>query len=1117
MPTPKTPPRDPKKEKLFADIIIMLTETNNLIKEVKVNKKYCYRLDSKIVGIHHTMMGFKADEETVHSATYNRLIRLLLDIQEFLKMSSVKHKTILGTFNKSKIQSNFDSLNQRLLDIMIEEPRLMPCDDTPTIKTTVNAGDQFSHNSRKKRTMAPLNLLSINSSMSHDAYDYDYDYEDSAGGKGVSMRARSGSSNGGGGGGGVSSPVAKGAVDSAYTPQGDGTDNRNNTSGTSSSSLFALRSHAPPSMSSSSSSASVGESMTASMVGTHTVSRSAGQPVWTTEKVLLMMKQVDEHREESLAIETFDQLCQLFQQKQGTTEDEEDTLSVLTSKTTQTKHSSAATPLSSDKELFHTYREHQQVLGNGGGCALLVSTFSALQWSVQVCESALRAICYLTRFSPLRASSNAENIRILGECGICVHIVNTMNTYGRNQILLFWACKAFCNLTTDCIANNIKFGEAGVCRIVISLLKSYGGGTSTGDVLNTSTTSPSVPSNNSHNGIDFAFEFSQQIWACMMNLSICQENCSFLHTVGACEAILCVWKSSLTLHNSTGNTSTRDISIARQITLWASMTTQNLALNVKHKKQLGILKPSVCKLVVGALGRYIEDMEIAIQGFMVIQNLANNNDKNNALLGDAGACEAVVRVLNHHLNEEILAQRGCMALMNLSYNNERNRIILAKHGACELIKRVLEIHLDREAVVEFAFGTIVNFTEDRNDLVLHKLSAAGVCEAIMPAFLIHCVNSNSESVAELGGWTIKNLAMANHENNTILGAMGACEGVTSALQGHMGHASVAEMCLWAMRALAGSSENVTNSYRLGACGACEAVTSALQLHYALEAVVEQGCGAVLNLAQHSQQNRALLTAADAYNVIIKAVKEHIAGSNEDIEFIGFGALSNLMRSEDSASSDLKVPSPDQEDKSVEREINAEIVSEALKALWVAVERSSESVACAAIQLVTQCAQEGGAGVHQAPLGKGRACEMLVHLVYPLLESKDVVCAALECICRLSRYGETKLTASEDNIAALGMCGMCKVLVDGMERHFDSDHYDTPSCEENDLSLTLWGCKSLTYLASNMANNHKLGTAGGCDLITQVLYKYVKKQSDLIVKHGWGAVINLTLWEENNLR
>jgi hypothetical protein len=570
---------------------------------------------------------------------------------------------------------------------------------------------------------------------------------------------------------------------------------------------------------------------------------------------------------------------------------------------------------------------------------------------------------------------------------------------------------------------------------------------------------------------------------------------------------LSVWKSSSSQQASTAGTN-RDVYIARHITLWACITVQNLALNDKLKKQLGGLKPSVFKLVVGSLTRYVEDMEIAIQGFMVVQNLANNNDKNNSLLGDAGACEGVVRVLKHHINEEIIAQRGCMALMNLSYNNERNRIILAKHGACEVVKHVLEIHLDRESVVEFAFGTIVNFTEDRNDLVMHKLSAAGVCEAIMPAFLLHCVDSNCESVAELGGWTIKNLAMANHENNTILGAMGACEGITSALQGHMGHASVAEMCLWAVRALAGSSENITNSYRLGSCGACEAVTSALQLHYALEAVVEQGCGAVLNLAQNSQQNRALLSAADAYNVIIKAVKEHMSGSNEDIEFIGFGALSNLMRSEDN--SDLKVTFPGTE----EIQVDDEAISEALKALLLAVERSNESTTLTAMQLLIKCVKAGAQGCHQTPLGKGRACEMLVHLMYPLLDSKAVIRAALECVCRLSRYGETKLTAHDDNIAAMGNCGMCKVVVVGMERHFDSDHFDD---ESDDINFTIWGCKALTYLAANMANNHKLGTAGGCDLITQVLYKYVKKKSELIVQQGWGAVINLTLWEENNLR
>jgi hypothetical protein len=110
--------------------------------------------------------------------------------------------------------------------------------------------------------------------------------------------------------------------------------------------------------------------------------------------------------------------------------------------------------------------------------------------------------------------------------------------------------------------------------------------------------------------------------------------------------------------------------------------------------------------------------------------------------------------------------------------------------------------------------------------------------------------------------------------------------------------------------------------------------------------------------------------------------------------------------------------------------------------------------------------------------------------------------------------------------------MCKVVVLGLTRHFDTDYFSDTSASASieskgktesgsvsvgDIALTVWGCKALTYLAANMINNHQLGAAGGCDLITQVLYKYVKKQSNVIVQHGWGAVINLTLWEENNLR
>ena len=1088
----KSPPRERDisseertKERLYSDIIAMLTETDNLIKEVKVNKKYCYRLDSKIVGIHQTMLSFKAGpgKDTVKPGTYNKLFRLLIDIQEFLKISSVKHKTILGTFNKNKIQSNFESLNKRLLEIMIEEPQLLPHDDSNAMEfTAVGRESDVSQNSRKKRTKTPL--LSI-SSISHDTHDLD----DNGSKTSALLRPRS-RSNG----------------DANYSVEGIEKANAVNGNNVASSVLFSaattlhVKNHRnnTPSFLTLSSNSSINDTSTAISMLYSTVVEP-DEALWTMSEVLQKLEQASKQREESLAIETFDNLCKLLQYKESM--EDNDSQSIASGKVSAKRLPSSPSPPCAE-----SYEKLQQLFGDGGGCALFVSTFSALLWSVQVCESALRAVCYLTRFSQRSGTSNIENVTRLGEEGICPHIASTMNTYGRNLVLLYWASKSICNLTTDCVTNNIKFGESNLCPIIVTLLGSYGGFNNNSQYsMNTFNSADSLNSDD----FDFSFEFSQQLWTCLINLSLCQENHPLLYSCGACETILSVWKSCFAQGSSSGTTN-REIRIARQINLWGCMSIQNLALNDTLKTHLDALKPSVFKLAVAALSRYIEDMEVVLQGFTVVQNIANNNDKNNSLLGAAGACETVVRVLSHHVTEEIVAQRGCMALMNLSYNNERNRIILAKHGACEVIKKVLEIHLDREPVVEFAFGTIVNFTEDRNDLVLHKLSAAGVCEAIMPVFLLHCVDSRCDSVAELGGWAIKNLAMATQENSTILGAMGACEGITSALLGHMGNASVAEMCLWAMRALT-SSENVTNCYRLGACGACEAVTSALKQHYSLEAVVEQGCGAVLNLAQFSKHNRALLSAADAYNVIVKAVKE-MAGTNEDIELIGFGALSNLMRSDEGFETN-SCSSYDHDEMTA----TDESVNEALTGLWVAVERRDEVIARDAIKNVTECAERGVDGIYQTPLGKGHVCEMLVHLVYPLLDSKDVVTELLQCICRLTRYGETKLTANEDNIVAFGKCGMSKVLVVGVERHFDTDVFDCTQSPANDIALTIWGCKALTYLASNMTNNGKLGIAGGCDLITRILYKYVKIECDMIVKYGWGAVINLSLWEENNLR
>jgi hypothetical protein len=139
-------------EGMYDDLLKHLKDASNLVKEVKTNKKNCFRLDGKFASLMTTIQSLRADNEPLSPTIYHKFVSVLIDIQSFLRKCSVK--TLLTSLNKNKMRTKFDQLSQKLNEIMMEEPRLLPRDRS----LSNGPGDFKSHSKKRSALLTPSSL-----------------------------------------------------------------------------------------------------------------------------------------------------------------------------------------------------------------------------------------------------------------------------------------------------------------------------------------------------------------------------------------------------------------------------------------------------------------------------------------------------------------------------------------------------------------------------------------------------------------------------------------------------------------------------------------------------------------------------------------------------------------------------------------------------------------------------------------------------------------------------------------------------------------------------------------------------------------------------------------------
>lgn len=261
-----------------------------------------------------------------------------------------------------------------------------------------------------------------------------------------------------------------------------------------------------------------------------------------------------------------------------------------------------------------------------------------------------------------------------------------------------------------------------------------------------------------------------------------------------------------------------------------------------------------------------------------------------AKLLDDGICECLVSTMNTHVASSLeVAIKGCQALNDLSWTSRELREFLGELGACECVVFALTMHIGNPEVSEYGTSTIINLSKD-NISNSFRLASCGACEVIVQTgnFGFNLRHPKCTIVAANVCNAIYNLCEA--VNQPKLAECGACEFVSSLLKFHM---ETYDVAVAATRSICGlASLTVDNREVLGKVGACRLIVSAMNHHPEALPILEHCCEAVMHLSL-SPNNTKHLLAASACDAVYRALNIHLM----EVEFgaeICCGAMLNLV-------------------------------------------------------------------------------------------------------------------------------------------------------------------------------------------------------------------------------
>ena len=541
-------------------------------------------------------------------------------------------------------------------------------------------------------------------------------------------------------------------------------------------------------------------------------------------------------------------------------------------------------------------------------------------------------------------------------------------------------------------------------------------------------------------------------------------------------------------------------------------------------QRISSIQNLVNKLEIAGGNSFLTKSALGASACYSIFSLADRHDDFRHELGAAGACESVVKVLLKFSSESAnVASAACQAIVSLCRDSPLNRMAIGDAGGCKCISQVIQGYSADEDVLVHVLASLVALIPDSiyvevcgvlsnnrgqpiNRFGERKIKTNASCMGHLfeDSSLIELpkqvyVRDSDTSSEEI--LNFEKYDMGRRSNLSKFTTADSCDNVASALQSHQSSTRVAEVGCWAIALLANSGDE--ELVRLGTVGACESIVSMLQRHLHSPNICQSSCIALARLAVNAG-NSGWLGAAGGCNVVVDVIKQH--PDNYPVLWVAWAAVASMSCDEGNRSR-----------------------FQLLSICELAVEGLSRSLSILENYKIRNCTDDEHCATMIQPDHTIDeicvVCEECCHAISSLARDKNIIekflaLATVDIVvkillatnispglCAMALAVLTSLmgngSASKD---AISTAGTCEAVIMALQRHAVIDG--------GDAFVSIQGAIVLyTLTHRSPANQALLGSAGGCEMLLNLLRKY--GWTELVSVHACRAINSVILENIDN--
>lgn len=707
----------------------------------------------------------------------------------------------------------------------------------------------------------------------------------------------------------------------------------------------------------------------------------------------------------------------------------------------------------------------------------------------------LPVICFLCSRGSDKAAISADNLLAFGLAGAAKVVVNLLNKYSDNEMIITWTCSAIRHLAT-LHSNKSRLGAAGACTAVVKLIKM---------------------NNNMETLPKYAFRAIGHL------ANDHEKNREMFINLRFCEVVVSVVQKYIHSHPSVveGCYAIRKLAVSPQaLTEMIGCQLGELigALLTKYSDD-DVLSVEVMRVVVVACQTLSTHEVLIPRQYLAMDNTSgtprrppvsfafngrpnstgpapghnfsdnSNREKASIVRGEhvyvAKLQTTILRSLTRAMGKKgkssktLLLLQWCCRVVVAMATEADNIKRFAENRVCELIIWLLHTHND-PLLIEWCCKAVVAM--NKLDGINGKFRGMGGCELVVIAMQQLCKVPSAVEAAAVAVSSFAQEVLSSQK----LGQTGGCDAAVIALSRYVYNGDVAHRLLDCIHSLALQSNNRA---WLGAAGACELVVKATRAHINNEDVASAGCRAFGSLSMVHPKNIQRLRQAHAAECTIAALTSHkslmmtvdasrtIANMGVGCELFGACGACEAVVSALVMHSHLKKATIGVCDAigaliGLENNVNGANASKLIAAganeavISALKTHTNDGATCVAIcGAIAQLAF--GTEGNKVALGSLDACELLELTLRRHAGDVSVIRAVAVAVEKLTRR-------NIENKRRCGVAGVCELLMGSLETHND---------DEDLIALIYKALVSLFYYTDNRS---RCSTPEFCRVITRPL-------------------------------